>query len=73
MASYPFTVQRDIVIAYFVVHNLTRKHNIEDELFVQYDQANDQDVEPNERNGEEGQDEPQWSDQGEYFMTNLRN
>lgn len=37
MAPYPFKIQRDIIITCFAIHNFTRKHNIEDKLFAQYD------------------------------------
>ncbi|XP_052622453.1 L10-interacting MYB domain-containing protein-like [Lactuca sativa] len=37
MAHYPFTVQRDIVIACVAVHNFIRKYNIEDDLFRNFE------------------------------------
>ena len=56
MGPYPFTIQKDIVIACFAIHNFIRKHNIEDELFAQYDQDNifDDNLEQNEGNEEDG-------------------
>ena len=38
MAPYPFPVQRDIVIACVAVHNFIRKYDIEDELFMNFEQ-----------------------------------
>ena len=38
MAPYPFTVQRDIVIACVAVHNFIRKYNIEDDLFRNFEE-----------------------------------
>ncbi|XP_052619625.1 uncharacterized protein LOC128125995 [Lactuca sativa] len=38
MAPYPFTVQRDIVIACVAIHNFIRKYNIEDELFRNFEE-----------------------------------
>ena len=38
MAPFSFPIQRDIVIACFVVHNFIRKCNIYDQLFMDYDE-----------------------------------
>jgi len=49
MAPFPLEVQRDVVIACFVVHNFIRKEGLSDELFSVYDQTNEQ--------GDDGGDE----------------
>ena len=38
MAPYPFSIQRDIVIACVAVHNFIRKYNIQDELFANFEE-----------------------------------
>ncbi|KAK1406762.1 hypothetical protein QVD17_38370 [Tagetes erecta] len=40
MAPFPFSIQRDIVIACFAVHNFIRKYNIHDQLFMDFDENN---------------------------------
>ncbi|XP_076929423.1 uncharacterized protein LOC143593798 [Bidens hawaiensis] len=39
MAPFPFPKQRDIVIACFAVHNFIRKCNINDQIFMNYDES----------------------------------
>ncbi|KAL7612654.1 hypothetical protein Lser_V15G08934 [Lactuca serriola] len=38
MVPYPFTVQRDIVIACVAIYNFIRKYNIEDDLFRNFEE-----------------------------------
>ena len=72
MAPYPFSIQRDIVIACFAVHNFIRKYNVNDQLFMAYDEnmffSEEQDGgnEQDEINGVE------WGSQGNEYMANLR-
>ena len=35
MAPFPFTTQRNVVIACFAIHNFIRKYNIQDQLFME--------------------------------------
>ncbi|KAI3751494.1 hypothetical protein L2E82_22582 [Cichorium intybus] len=74
MAPYPFSVQRDIVIACFAVHNFIRKYKIDDQLFAEMDLnttvvAEDQGGENDDRNIHD----MEWGSQGSEYMNNLRN
>ena len=42
MAPFPFSVQRDIVVACFADHNFIRKCDIHDELFMAFEENNAQ-------------------------------
>ncbi|XP_074327629.1 uncharacterized protein LOC141665545 [Apium graveolens] len=77
MAPYPFSVQRDIVIACFAVHNFIRMEKIDDTLFAEYDNAASSDDEEEENRNEcqlnrEQHYRQQWGTQGVQYMNNLR-
>lgn len=62
MAPYSFTMQRDIAIACFTIHNFIRKSRIEDQLFMEYDEnlmfiGEEQHEESDESSDEEESDE----------------
>ncbi|KAI3758840.1 hypothetical protein L6452_06412 [Arctium lappa] len=77
MAPYPFPIQKDVVIACFAIHNFIRRCNIQDHLFMEYDEnmfiiEEQGEVIEEERIEEEGIEETQWGLQGNEYMTNLR-
>ena len=73
MAPYSFTVQRNVVIACFAIHNFIRKCNIHDKLFMECDEDtifnNLEDV---EEGGEQEPDATQWGTQSSEYMSNVR-
>ncbi|XP_024979053.1 uncharacterized protein LOC112516268 [Cynara cardunculus var. scolymus] len=74
MAPYPFSIQKDVVIACFAIHNFIRKCNIQDQLFMEHDEntmftANE---EQHEGSNDIEVDEMQWSYQDSEYMTSLR-
>ncbi|KAK9049609.1 hypothetical protein SSX86_031423 [Deinandra increscens subsp. villosa] len=69
MAPYPFPVQRDVVIACFAVHNFIRKYNIQDELFMDFEEITM--ATPNVQGG--GSESIEWGSEGVEYMTTLRN
>ncbi|KAK9050011.1 hypothetical protein SSX86_031020 [Deinandra increscens subsp. villosa] len=69
MAPYPFPVQRDVVIACFAVHNFIRKYNIQDELFMGFEEMSM--VTHNVQGG--GSESIEWGLEGTEYMTTLRN
>ncbi|KAK9053889.1 hypothetical protein SSX86_024964 [Deinandra increscens subsp. villosa] len=69
MAPYPFPVQRDVVIACFAVHNFIRKYNIQDELFMDFEETTM--ATPNVQG--EGSEGIEWGSEGVEYMTTLRN
>ena len=71
MAPFPFVVQRDVVVACFAVHNFIRKYNIDDELFMDYDE--DTMFSGPEARGSEGPfaQDFEWGSQGMNYMTTL--
>ncbi|XP_024963057.1 uncharacterized protein LOC112503224 [Cynara cardunculus var. scolymus] len=77
IAPYPFPIQKDVVIACFAIHNFIRRCNIQDRLFMEYDENNmftieDQDEGIEEESIEEDVEETQWGPQGNEYMTDLR-
>ncbi|XP_076911140.1 uncharacterized protein LOC143569014 [Bidens hawaiensis] len=72
MAPFSFPIQRDIVIACFVVHNFIRKCNIHDQLFLDYDENTIfSEIQGEESDGEFVHD-IEWGSQGVQYMTTLR-
>lgn len=73
MAPFPFTKQRNVVIACFAIHNFIRKCNIQDQLFMEY---NEETVFTNEEedvgSGEAEIDGSQWGANSTQYMANLR-
>ncbi|KAK9076456.1 hypothetical protein SSX86_004790 [Deinandra increscens subsp. villosa] len=69
MAPYPFPVQRDVVIACFAVHNFIRKYNIQDELFMDFEETTM--ATPNVQG--EGSEGIEWGSEGVEYTTTLRN
>lgn len=73
MAPFPFTTQRNVVIACFAIHNFIRKYNIQDQLFLE---CNENSIFTNEEegegSGEEGLDISQWGANSTQYMANLR-
>ncbi|KAJ9564195.1 hypothetical protein OSB04_000161 [Centaurea solstitialis] len=73
MAPFPFTIQRNVVIACFAIHNFIRKYNIQDQLFMEINEDtifnNEEDV---EGIGEEELDVSQWGANSTTYMANLR-
>lgn len=73
MARFPFTKQRNVVIACFAIHNFIRKCNIQDQLFMEY---NEDSIFTNEEedvgNGEAEIDGSQWGANSTQYMANLR-
>ncbi|KAJ9537407.1 hypothetical protein OSB04_030140 [Centaurea solstitialis] len=62
MAPYSFTMQRDIAIACFTIHNFIRKSRVEDQLFIEFDEnlmfiGEEQHEESDESSDEEESDE----------------
>ncbi|KAI3719353.1 hypothetical protein L6452_20250 [Arctium lappa] len=74
MAPYPFPIQKDVVIACFAIHNFIRKCNIQDRLFMEYDENTmfTPTEEQHEGSGGIEVDEMEWSSQDNEYMTNLR-
>ncbi|KAJ0691968.1 putative harbinger transposase-derived nuclease domain-containing protein [Helianthus annuus] len=73
MAPFSFPIQRDIVIACFVIHNFIRKCNIYDQLFMDYDENTMfHEIQSGEKDGLLVQD-IEWGSQGIDYMTSLRN
>ena len=70
MAPFPFSVQRDIVVACFAVHNFIRKCDIHDELFMAFEENNAQ-PQGGQNDGENVHD-MEWGSQGNEYMDNLR-
>ncbi|XP_075083433.1 uncharacterized protein LOC142167173 [Nicotiana tabacum] len=73
MAPYPIDIQRDVVIAYFAVHNFIRKERLNDDLFNQYDLP--QVIFEEEGEHEQVLDEtngPSWTSEDSEFMNNMR-
>ncbi|KAJ9561401.1 hypothetical protein OSB04_006561 [Centaurea solstitialis] len=74
MASYPFPKQIEVVVACFVIHNFIRRCNIQDQLFMEYDENAMFTVK--EEHGEDIEEEiieVQWgSSQDNGYMANLR-
>ncbi|KAK9050681.1 hypothetical protein SSX86_030349 [Deinandra increscens subsp. villosa] len=72
MAPFPFPIQRDIVIAYFAIHNFIRKWNIHDQLFMEYDEGtlfgNSQDEESHSQSAHD----MEWGSQSIEDMAILR-
>ncbi|KAL6541776.1 hypothetical protein OROGR_011262 [Orobanche gracilis] len=73
MTPFPFTIQRNVVIACFAIHNFIRKCNIQDQLF---EECNEDTIFNNEEegqgSGEEGLDITQWGANSTQYMANLR-
>ncbi|XP_024959029.1 uncharacterized protein LOC112500004 [Cynara cardunculus var. scolymus] len=73
MAPFPFTTQRNVVIACFAIHNFIRKYNIQDQLFMECNEDsifnNEEEV---EGNGEEELDISQWGANSTQYMATLR-
>lgn len=73
MAHFPFTTQRNVVIACFAIHNFIRKYNIQDQLFMECNEDtvfnNEEEV---EGSGEEELDISQWGANSTQYMTSLR-
>ncbi|KAI3708333.1 hypothetical protein L2E82_37500 [Cichorium intybus] len=71
MAPYPFSVQRDVVIACFAVHNFIRKFDIDDELFMEFEEDTMID---DETQGDESNNinDMEWGSQANEYMANLR-
>ncbi|KAJ0820957.1 putative Myb/SANT-like domain, harbinger transposase-derived nuclease domain-containing protein [Helianthus annuus] len=72
MAPFSFPIQRDMVIAYFAIHNFIRKWNIHDQLFVEYnDNTFFGEMQQEESDGQSVHD-MEWGSQGIEYMTTLR-
>ncbi|XP_070005003.1 uncharacterized protein [Nicotiana sylvestris] len=72
MAPYSTDVQRDVVIAYFAVHNFIRKERLNDDLFNQYDSP--QVIFEEEGEHEQVLDEtngPSWTTENSQFINNM--
>ncbi|KAI3677762.1 hypothetical protein L6452_37030 [Arctium lappa] len=73
MAPFPFTTQRNVVIACFAIHNFIRKYNIQDQLFTECNEdtalLNEEEV---EGSGEEEFDVSQWGANSTQYMASLR-
>ncbi|KAJ9545425.1 hypothetical protein OSB04_025132 [Centaurea solstitialis] len=73
MAPFPFTKQRNVVIACFAIHNFIRKCNIQDQLFME---CNEETVFTNDEedvgNGEAPLDGTQWDANSTQYMATLR-
>lgn len=75
MAPYPFLVQRDIVIACIAVHNFIRMEKIDDNLFAEFDNADEEEEEGNRNENQLNYEQhyrQQWGAQGVQYMNNLR-
>ncbi|KAJ9542845.1 hypothetical protein OSB04_029351 [Centaurea solstitialis] len=75
MAPYPFQIQKDVMISCFAIHNFIRKCNIQDQLFMEYNENTifTDDQEQHEGSNEIEVDEMEWSSQDNEYMSNLRN
>ncbi|XP_024984011.1 uncharacterized protein LOC112519923 [Cynara cardunculus var. scolymus] len=76
IAPYPFRIQRNIVIACFAIHNFIRRCNMQDQLFMDYDNNPMLINEAQEQidGGEEEEiDATPWGPQDSEYMTNLCN
>ncbi|XP_024980897.1 uncharacterized protein LOC112517752 [Cynara cardunculus var. scolymus] len=76
MAPYPFRIQRNIVIARFAIHNFKRRCNMQDQLFMDYDNnpmCITETQEQIDRGEEEEINATPWGPQDSEYMTNLRN
>ena len=69
MAPFPFSVQRDIVVACFAVHNFIRKCDIHDELFMAFEKNNAQ-AQGGENDSQNVHD-MEWGSQGNEYMDSL--
>ncbi|KAI3734087.1 hypothetical protein L6452_13548 [Arctium lappa] len=72
MAPFPFTKQRNVVIACFAIHNFIRKCNIQDQLFME---SNEDTMFTNEEEvggGEAALDGTQWGANSTQYMATLR-
>ncbi|XP_024969646.1 uncharacterized protein LOC112509010 [Cynara cardunculus var. scolymus] len=75
MAPFPFTTQRNVVIACITIHNFIRKYNIQDQLFMECNEDsifNNEEEEEVEENGEEELDIPEWGANSTQYMATLR-
>lgn len=76
MAPFPLTVQRNIVIACFAVHNFIRKERISDTFFDEFEQphmtfdSTNESVQDLENDGTPTG--PWWGDEDMQYMTNAR-
>ncbi|XP_060215630.1 uncharacterized protein LOC132642479 [Lycium barbarum] len=73
IAPYPINIQRDVVIACFVVNNFIRKERINDDLFNHFDTP--QVIFDEEGQQEEALDEtngPSWTVEDSQIMTDMR-
>ncbi|XP_023732220.1 uncharacterized protein LOC111880040 [Lactuca sativa] len=70
MTHFPFSVQRDIVIACFAVYNFIRKCDIHDKLFMTFKENNGQ-TQGGENDGQ-NVDDMEWGLQGNEYVDNLR-
>lgn len=73
MAPYPFSMQRDIVIACFAVHNFIRKFDIYDQLFMDFEENTmfSADVQGDESGGQNTKD-MEWGSLGNDYMAKMR-
>ncbi|XP_024966054.1 uncharacterized protein LOC112506273 [Cynara cardunculus var. scolymus] len=72
MTPFPFTTQRNMVIACFAIHNIIRKYNIQDQLFMEFNEdAIFNSEEEVEGNGEEELDIFQWGANSTQYMATL--
>ncbi|KAL6548760.1 hypothetical protein OROGR_008526 [Orobanche gracilis] len=73
MAPFPFTTQRNVVIACVAIYNFIRKYNIQDQLFMECNEDtifnNEEEV---EGSGEEELDISQWGANSTQYMGALR-
>ncbi|KAJ9543758.1 hypothetical protein OSB04_023465 [Centaurea solstitialis] len=74
MAPYPYSKQIEVVVACFAIHNFIRRCNIQDQLFMEYDENAMFTAEEEHGGGiEEDIVEVQWgSSQDNGYMANLR-
>lgn len=72
MAPFAFPIQRDIVIACFAIHNFIRKWNINDQLFMEYDENTlFREMHEEESDGQSVHD-MEWGSQSVEYMSTLR-
>ncbi|XP_023767986.1 uncharacterized protein LOC111916555 [Lactuca sativa] len=69
MTPFPFSVQRDIVVACFAVHNFIKKCDIHDELFMAFEENNNH-TQGGENDGQNIND-MEWGSQGNEYMDSL--
>lgn len=73
MAPFPFTKQRNVVIACFAIHNFIRKCNIQDQLFMEVNEDTMfTDEEEEVGSGETPLDGTQWGANSTQYMATLR-